>query len=186
MNIAFNNANDIHEIVVNGTKVNLLGDYGSAINSGKIRTYGYGIGGNGSAKLNGIDGIYVSTASPNVVYGVLRNASGSAAFFNGKETAASQVPSSGKVDYSGNFFSTTGGSNVRMGVANLSADFGSKKLTGSASDLQLNANINGNKFESAAGAATTVKGGFFGVNAAEIGGMFQNGDTVGAFGATKK
>lgn len=184
MDIAFDGGSDIYQMTVNGVKVNLTGAYGSTINGGKVRTYGYGIG--SGSKLQGIDAIHTSSETPNVVYGIMRTSTGNAAFFNGKETAANQIPASGKVDYAGQYVASAGAGNYRQGAVQLNADFGSKKLTGSASDFKFDANISGNKFESAAGAATSVKGGFFGVNAAQIGGVFQNGDTVGAFGAQKK
>lgn len=192
IDIAFNGGTDFNQVTVNGVKVNLAGNYGYSINSGKERTYGYGISsgtGNGG-ELKGITAIHTSYSTPNVVYGILRTDMGYASFYNGKETAVAQIPASGKVDYVGQYLSDTRDSvNVThaQGTVIFSADFGSKKLTGAISDkFQLEANIKGNKFESAAGAATSVKGGFFGTNAAQIGGVFQNGDTVGAFGAQKK
>ena len=71
----------------------------------------------------------------------------------------------------------------------LTADFAAKTLTGSIrtsgnqtdEHFPIQARIEGNRFESAADAAQKTKGAFFGKNATEIGGVFQDVNTIGAF-----
>lgn len=82
------------------------------------------------------------------------------------------------------------------GKGTFRVDFGEKKLTGSAygftslgnrKDIEFSADIKGNQFEGTKN-DFTLKGGFFGPNAEEIGGFFESLDkkSAGVFGATKQ
>lgn len=114
------------------------------------------------------------------------------AFVEGNHTPINDIPVQDKVKYdvdvgyhihSGNAFIQ--GQNHQT----VNVDFGNHKVNavfslGSDEDAQnitLDADIKGNQFISADGAETRVKGGFFGDNAAEIGGIFHNQSVLGAF-----
>ncbi|EIC13317.1 transferrin-binding protein-like solute binding protein [Kingella kingae] len=163
----------------------------------------------------GISNILVSRSSENVVVGVIGaksngNTSGhihNFAFVNGNATDIAQIPKQGIATYDVNVAGhvrhtdNQGHTSVSQSTnllqdnspARLSVNFGAKTLTGKfdvkdtyGADVDIKANIMGNRFESAAGSTTAVKGGFYGNNATEIGGVFQTEKTIGVFIGTKK
>ncbi|WP_304334725.1 transferrin-binding protein-like solute binding protein [Conchiformibius steedae] len=185
-NLTFPEAAKIHKISVNGKTFDLAAaNFGANFNDG-WKTYG---GGNriGKAPPAGLSEASVWTGSQNATAGVVTVADSGQrfGFFNGKFTDVKTLPT-GKVTYSADVVSTRSGG-IRFSKYDIQADFATKKLTANVGDnIALNADIKGNRFESAANAATKVQGGFFGNKAAEIAGVFQNGDVVGAFGGKKK
>lgn len=114
------------------------------------------------------------------------------AFFAGKSTDMAQMPQQGIVKYSveamGHTYHNNSVSQATIGKTDLTVDFSNKTLNGTfereaerGGNVILNADIKGNQFSSKEGASTAVKGGFYGENAKEIGGVFQNENTIGAF-----
>lgn len=186
-NLTFPEAAKIHKISVNGKTFDLAAaNFGANFNDG-WKTYG---GGNriGKAPPAGLSEASVWTGSQNATAGVVTVADSGQrfGFFNGKFTDEKSLPR-GKVTYSADVVSTRTGA-LYLSKSEIHADFATKKLTATVSrdNIALSADIKGNRFESAANAATKVQGGFFGSQAAEIAGVFQSGDVVGAFGGKKK
>lgn len=132
------------------------------------------------------------------------------AFYNGNVTKT--MPTTGVANYTGDFIFTFDddayadlerrlGSSVieddyLAGKATFSADFGSKTLSGSLTQqhiepINVKATINGNSFDGKAQSATfrttaDVHGKFYGNNAKELGGAFDDGKYWGgAFGAAQ-
>lgn len=164
----------------------------------------YAGGLNGSSHTPaGISKILVSRSSDNVQVGVVSalgmsedskkiGHSQDFAFFAGKSTDMAQMPQQGIVKYSveamGHTYHNNSVSQATIGKTDLTVDFSNKTLNGTfereaerGGNVILNADIKGNQFSSKEGASTAVKGGFYGENAKEIGGVFQNENTIGAF-----
>ena len=114
-------------------------------------------------------------------------------FSHGQRTA--QMPSSGTARYVGDATLGRDGQAV-LGVSDFSADFGRKTLAGTITPLRsgvikaldINANISGNSFSTAAGAAVSSSGHFYGSQAEELGGIFvdSNQQLAGSFGGRKQ
>lgn len=179
----FNDAANIRKITVGGKTVDLVPAGTTFNNNWNIKGHGFVSGGN--RFWDGVDSGIVSRNGQNVVAGFVRVNGQATAFYNGN--LSSNVPSSGVVNYQTSLVTTNVNSeSVSSGSGVLAADFGSKQLTGSLGSQNINANISGSTFQSAAGAATEIRGGFFGNNAAEIGGVVKNGDNIGAFVGTRQ
>ena len=116
-------------------------------------------------------------------------------FYNGNTTK--NMPTSGVVTYKGDSLISAEKltDDYTKGSSQFSADFGSKKLTGSleatGAKVNVTADISGNGF---AGTATsselgqgTVEGKFYGDNAKELGGLVKGNDNkwAGSFAASK-
>ena len=154
---------------------------------GKVPGFTSGIA---SGEPKSVQKFLVNTASANATAGVLEVNGKKQAFFSGHFTPAAELPK-GQVHYSTSVASMHSGANYDITRTELTANFDSKKLTGTISrdakfgdNIAVNAQISGNKFEQSG--ATQVKGGFFGKNAAEVAGGFSSGNTVGAFVGSKK
>lgn len=115
-------------------------------------------------------------------------------FYQGQQTAANKVPSTGMATYQGRSTLVCGSCADNRdinGTSQFTVDFGNKSITGSLTHpnttVNLAATINGNSFTGAKDGFTTT-GGFFGPNAEEISGVFTNQSQKisGAFGATKQ
>lgn len=179
---------DIKKIKVDGVELDLDNAGGGIFNNAWRGNFGGIRSGQTSVPAN-IANHMVYNASENMVAGVVTTASGNNyVFYNGRFTDAAQMPVSGRAVYNvGAATFTSGGSQMLSSNNLLTADFGTKKLTGELKSLEsigniaVNADINGNKFASANGAAAQVEGGFFGRAAEEIGGIFKQGNAVGAF-----
>ena len=130
----------------------------------------------------------------NSKFGYLNDGSKDYIFSQGAPTAT--MPTTGVVKYSG--AAAVGRAAVAdSAVANFSADFGAKTLTGSITQnassavefkpVNINAGIEGNTFSSKADAAVKTTGGFYGENAHELGGIFQDSAQAisGSFGAVR-
>ena len=130
----------------------------------------------------------------NSKFGYLNDGSKDYIFSQGAPTAT--MPTTGVVKYSG--AAAVGRAAVAdSAVANFSADFGAKTLTGSITQnassavefkpVNINAGIEGNTFSSKADAAVKTTGGFYGENAHELGGIFQDSTQTlsGSFGAVR-
>lgn len=130
----------------------------------------------------------------NSKFGYLNDGSKDYIFSQGAPTAT--MPTTGVVKYSG--AAAVGRAAVAdSAVANFSADFGAKTLTGSITQnassavefkpVNINAGIEGNTFSSKADAAVKAIGGFYGENAHELGGIFQDSTQTlsGSFGAVR-
>ena len=175
--IAIDNSN-IKHIRVDGVDFDLTQSGGTSLNNWKGKVPGF-ISGIVSGEPKSVQKFLVNTASANATAGVLE--------VNGKK----QAFFSGQVHYSTSVASMHSGANYNITSTELTANFDSKKLTGTISrkaefggDIAVNAQISGNKFDQSG--ATEVKGGFFGKNAAEVAGGFSNGNTVGVFVGSKK
>lgn len=152
----------------------------------------------------GVNEAMVYNGSPNVTVGVLstKNLDDTGyqnyAFFNGKFTDVAQMPVMGSATYQvSTAFRENQDSSVRSSVYrgpfNINVDFGTKKLDGViereqkyGGNIVLKADIHGNRFQSASTEETQVKGGFFGDHAAEIGGIYHDTNTLGAFVGKKQ
>ncbi|WP_296405756.1 transferrin-binding protein-like solute binding protein [Psychrobacter sp.] len=105
----------------------------------------------------------------------------------GNATKAENIPTEGKADYSGDAtLRKLGiGNEIEFGKSELTADFAAKKLDGKlkfskAGDLSLSAAISGNKFS-----GDKTEGGFYGVDAKYLGGIYNSAVAQGTFAATK-
>ncbi|MBD0764156.1 ABC transporter substrate-binding protein [Neisseria sp. RH3002v2f] len=159
-----------------------LGDWKS-----KVPGFASGIA---SGEPKSVQKFLVNAASANATAGVLEVNGKKQAFFSGHFTPAAELPK-GQVHYGASVASMHSGANYGIDRTELTANFDSKKLTGTifrdakfGGDIAVNAQISGNKFDQSG--ATQIKGGFFGKNAAEVAGGFSNGNTVGAFVGSKK
>ena len=186
--IAIDNSN-IKHIRVDGVDFDLTQSGGVTLNGWKSKVPGFASG-IVSGEPKSVQKFLVNTASANATAGVLEVNGKKQAFFNGYFTPAADLPK-GQVHYSTSVASLHNGANYNITRTELTANFDSKKLTGTISrnaefggDIAVNAQISGNKFDQSG--ATEVKGGFFGKNAAEVAGGFSNGNTVGAFVGSKK
>ena len=196
--------NDFHQIIVNGITLDLrpaVTDEMAHVNNWRMS--GSGINTGSSHIPAGISKILVSRSSDNVQVGIVSAQSMSEdskkighsqdfAFFAGKSTDMAQMPQQGIVKYSveamGHTYHNNSVSQATIGKTDLTVDFSNKTLNGTfereaerGGNVILNADIKGNQFSSKEGASTAVKGGFYGENAKEIGGVFQNENTIGAF-----
>ena len=186
--IAIDNSN-IKHIRVDGVDFDLTQSGGTSLNNWKGKVPGF-ISGIASGEPKSVQKFLVNTASANATAGVLEVNGKKQAFFSGHFTPAAELPK-GQVHYSTSVASMHSGANYDITRTELTANFDSKKLTGTISrdakfgdNIAVNAQISGNKFEQSG--ATQVKGGFFGKNAAEVAGGFSSGNTVGAFVGSKK
>ena len=186
--IAIDNSN-IKHIRVDGVDFDLTQRGGISLNNWKGKVPGF-ISGIASGEPKSVQKFLVNTASANATAGVLEVNGKKQAFFSGHFTPAAELPK-GQVHYNTSVASMHSGANYDITRTELTANFDSKKLTGTISrdakfgdNIAVNAQISGNKFEQSG--ATQVKGGFFGKNAAEVAGGFSSGNTVGAFVGSKK
>ena len=186
--IAIDNSN-IKHIRVDGVDFDLTQSGGVSLNNWKGKVPGF-ISGIASGEPKSVQKFLVNTASANATAGVLEVNGKKQAFFSGHFTPAAELPK-GQVHYNTSVASMHSGANYDITRTELTANFDSKKLTGTISrdakfggNIAVNAQISGNKFDQSG--ATEVKGGFFGKNAAEVAGGFSNGNTVGAFVGSKK
>ncbi|QMT33354.1 CAP domain-containing protein [Conchiformibius steedae DSM 2580] len=125
-------------------------------------------------------------------YGVVKaeNEGQYRSFHQGLPTALADMPQAGVIRYQGQGIAAQG-VEKRYLQADFTADFDRKTLNGSLSNAQqrfgIDAIIRGNTFVSPIGAKVATQGGFFGVNAAEVAGTFDDRQgTQGAFGATRR
>ena len=186
--IAIDNSN-IKHIRVDGVDFDLTQSGGISLNNWKGKVPGL-ISGIASGEPKSVQKFLVNTASANTTAGVLEVNGKKQAFFSGHFTPAAELPK-GQVHYNTSVASMHSGANYDITRTELTANFDSKKLTGTISrnaefggNIAVNAQISGNKFDQSG--ATQVKGGFFGKNAAEVAGGFSSGNTVGAFVGSKK
>ena len=186
--IAIDNSN-IKHIRVDGVDFDLTQSGGVTLNGWKSKVPGFSSG-IASGEPKSVQKFLVNTASANATAGVLEVNGKKQAFFSGHFTPAAELPK-GQVHYNTSVASMHSGANYDITRTELTANFDSKKLTGTISrdakfgdNIAVNAQISGNKFEQSG--ATQVKGGFFGKNAAEVAGGFSSGNTVGAFVGSKK
>lgn len=114
-------------------------------------------------------------------------------FYQGNQTTNESVPTSGKATYNGKAVVVNGAQVDTSATAKFNVDFAKKNLTGAVtrtgkSDININANITGSAFSSATGATVKTQGAFFGNQAQELAGVFEDTktNTTGAFGAKKQ
>ena len=186
--IAIDNSN-IKHIRVDGVDFDLTQSGGVSLGDWKSKVPGFASG-IASGEPKSVQKFLVNAASANATAGVLEVNGKKQAFFSGHFTPAAELPK-GQVHYGASVASMHSGANYGIDRTELTANFDSKKLTGTifrdakfGGDIAVNAQISGNKFDQSG--ATQVKGGFFGKNAAEVAGGFSNGNTVGAFVGSKK
>ena len=186
--IAIDNSN-IKHIRVDGVDFDLTQSGGVSLGDWKSKVPGFSSG-IASGEPKSVQKFLVNAASANATAGVLEVNGKKQAFFSGHFTPAAELPK-GQVHYSASVASLHSGANYGITRTELTANFDSKKLTGTISrnaelggNIAINAQISGNKFDQSG--ATEVKGGFFGKNAAEVAGGFSSGNTVGAFVGSKK
>ncbi|MDE4454649.1 transferrin-binding protein-like solute binding protein [Psychrobacter sp. DAB_AL62B] len=110
----------------------------------------------------------------------------------GNATQAANVPTDGKVDYSGDATYRKLGLDqaIEFGSSAFTADFVAKNLKGDlaftkAGKIGINADINGNQFSGTAAnnAGYTTEGGFFGGDAQYLGGVYEGNGAQGTYGA---
>lgn len=200
--LSFPDAGDIRKIKIEGVEFDLRGVRGVGTDIWNMRSGGGGSIIN-SAQQNlpeNISRIATSADSENVVAGVVsfvdlpQRTYREYAFFNGNYTDTAQIPVSGKATYAVSAaYHQHAGTRHRQSISDrydniLTADFANKTLTGNIyisgstpQSFPIQAQIQGNRFESAESATQKTKGAFFGKNAAEIGGIFQDINTIGAF-----
>ncbi|MDO4906728.1 transferrin-binding protein-like solute binding protein [Neisseria sp.] len=184
-------AADIKKLKIDGVEINLAEVGGGSFNNSWRGNFG-GIRSGSANAPAGVSDWLVYNQSDNLAAGVITKGGNNFAFYNGKFTDTAQIPASGQAVYNAGVVQFNGLGSQTLGSTLITADFGAKTVSGNISrdaayggDIALNAGISGNKFASADGSATQVEGGFFGAGAAEIGGIFKAGDTVGAFAGRK-
>ncbi|OXL27836.1 transferrin-binding protein-like solute binding protein, partial [Psychrobacter sp. DAB_AL32B] len=110
----------------------------------------------------------------------------------GNATQAANVPTEGKVNYSGDATYRKLGLDqaIEFGSSAFTADFVAKNLKGDlaftkAGKIGINADINGNQFSGTAAnnAGYTTEGGFFGGDAQYLGGVYEGNGAQGTYGA---
>lgn len=126
---------------------------------------------------------------PNSKFGYITEGNEDYIFSHGALTT--NMPTSGRVKYDGDAIIARAGA-VTTGDADFVADFGAKTLTGKIDDskgfafspVHIHATINGNSFITGAG-PVNAGGNFYGPNAAELGGVFNDAsqELSGSFGA---
>lgn len=141
-------------------------------------------GGNYNGVVNGYDNsrfgaIKVGTQNPQL-------------FYQGNQTANASMPTTGTATYNGKAVVVNGTQVDTSANAKFNVDFAKKNLTGAItpankSAINVSANIAGNTFASATGATVKTQGAFFGGQAQELAGVFEDtkSGTTGAFGAKK-
>ena len=162
----------------------------SNLNQGNINSIRGAVIGNTSYKQFVVSG----SNYKNSKFGYVNDGTDDYIFSQGALTA--NMPASGVVKYSG-AAAVGRAAVVDTAVANFSADFGAKTLTGkitqnAQSNLKFNpidiaASINGNHFSSKDDATVKTTGSFYGDNARELGGIFQDSTQVlsGSYGAIR-
>ncbi|MGM8888917.1 transferrin-binding protein-like solute binding protein, partial [Psychrobacter sp. 1U2] len=112
----------------------------------------------------------------------------------GNATKAENVPTDGTAEYTGDATYRELGldNNIEYGSSAFTADFVAKKVAGelnfaNAGDINLTADIDGNKFSGAAADndGYNTEGGFYGGDAEYIGGIYEGNGAQGTYGAEK-
>ncbi|WP_413501462.1 transferrin-binding protein-like solute binding protein [Psychrobacter maritimus] len=110
----------------------------------------------------------------------------------GNATKAANMPTEGKVGYTGDAtYRKLGiGNNIEFGTSVFTADFVAKNIKGDltfdkAGKIGLTAGINGNQFSGTAAnnAGYSTEGGFFGGDAQYVGGVYEGNGAQGTYGA---
>lgn len=142
------------------------------------------------------------------------NGADASVFYQGNQTPASAIPTSGNATYTGkavvvrDVWTDTGKTvkvnnrtntvmerhqNIAQANAEFNVDFAKKSLEGSIKEsgkttIGVQADIKGSTFASKSSASVHTQGAFFGDKAQELSGVFEdlNSGTYGAFGATKQ
>lgn len=193
--------NDINKLNIRGKEIPL-------VESNMVRNNGWLT--DGRSTTSGGTTRMIGDNLTNARYGFVidQTARKAVLFAHGKETNVANVPTSGSARYEGqhvievdnksNVFSNTK-YYLATGKATLDVNFSDKTVAGalevpsnggkSTDSLPFNAKINGNKFSNE-GSLTLktvhVSGGFYGKNAEEVAGVYNNFNTLGgAFGAKK-
>lgn len=114
-------------------------------------------------------------------------------YYQGHRTNDTAIPKSGTANYKGTALVVKGTAVNTDVKSEFTADFGTRKLTGTLSQnnvklYDITADINGGAFASAKGASVQTQGAFFGSKAEEMAGVFKDtkSDTKGVFGAKKQ
>lgn len=173
-------SNNINQLTVNGRTFNL--DQSNAVSGGFTNINNRLI----------VSGTHMKYAK----YGMMDDWQGDNdyLFYQGEKTPVANTPTTGVAHYVGRSIYTCDNCNDRVitGESILAVDFSNKTLTGSINNsytsVPLSATISGNTFSGVNNAGTGTRGAFFGDNAQEISGVYQNDhrDFEGAFGATKQ
>ena len=184
--VAFNHA-DWNKITVEGVEVDLAAVQGESFKNG----WRDSVGGSENKRLANFGGNYVlHHSTPDAVAGIVKTESqNNYAFFNGNFTREAEMPKIGQAVYDVSTVSVRGTLAQAYGTGRLTADFESKKVSGSLGyfnkTLTVDADINGNRFSSVTPTAE-IHGGFFGSAAAETAGVYQVGKIVGTFAGQKQ
>ena len=173
-----NNGGNANKLTVGGVTISLTGLRAGTWFNNNNSNGNYAVGGTTYSSVRfGFAGKSVNNRTP---------------FVHGVETT--NMPTSGQFKYSGLHMNSDGkGAGFQGGKnsAELTADFGARKLTGTLTGAanetyQINADIKGNRFSGTAADKTYSEGGFYGNNAAEVAGSYKKGDITGVFGAQKQ
>lgn len=184
--MAFNHA-DWNKITIEGVEVDLAAVQGESFKNG----WRDSVGGSENKRLANFGGNYVlHHSTPDAVAGIVKTESqNNYAFFNGNFTREAEMPKIGQAVYDVSTVSVRGTLAQAYGTGRLTADFESKKVSGSLGyfnkTLTVDADINGNRFSSVTPTAE-IHGGFFGSAAAETAGVYQVGKIVGTFAGQKQ
>lgn len=163
---------------------------------------------NWGGSINGITSVIVKENKGSQYYGFVADTTSSQryAYYGSNQAETSVMPTSGTASYEGDVIYSYGGKldgddRVADGDVHLTADFGSKKVTGTIDDVvsgagtkltaNVNADISGNGFTGSVSTATqnaALSGKFYGTNANAMGAVFDDGRNglAGAFTADKK
>lgn len=187
------NSDNLKEIVIDGQKVAVdLSSYGMTV--GTWTRLNGGLSLNGQVFNDGTSatccGKYQYTK---VGYYNPKNSDNNYYFHVGE--LSKDVPTTGKVTYTGDFLykQNAKDQNYIIGTSTYQADFANKKFTGDLSQgslaIKMDGAISGNKITGLATAndksTAQVSGGFYGPQAAELGGVMQGNTWNGVFAGKK-
>lgn len=103
-------------------------------------------------------------------------------------TAGNASPTAGVAKYDSQV-AVMNKNNHKMSRLAITTNFANKKLSSPVipgTDIRLDSDITGNTFEAPDSNPAMVKGRFFGTNASEIGGAFEDDEIIGAFHGVKQ
>lgn len=171
---------EINKVVVDGKTIHFTPGSGLSGNLINLQS-------NSSVRVGGANLSYTR-------YGYVKEGANSTpyVFAQGKVTT-DNMPTTGTAQYKGNATHVENGA-ISLATAQFNVDYRNKTLTGtikpsSGTEIVLDANITGNRFQSTGqGVGRMITNGYFyGANAEELGGTYQNmnGNINGAFGAKK-
>lgn len=173
-----------HVVEIAGQTYDLSSQFGANINGWRHQSANIVTG----TQLPNIGTAYVKQGAEAKV-GLInpKNTAQFVAYFDGTITPLNEIPT-GVAKYDSQV-AVMNKNNHQMSRLEITADFANKKLSSPVipgTDIRLDSDITGNTFEAPDSNPAMVKGRFFGTNASEIGGAFEDDEIIGAFHGVKQ